>query len=79
MATINKPAPKKAAPKKAMPATGGVYTNGPSKTDEARWRAEDDLRTMQRMAELKRDPSRVRAAEKLIQEQMSAIKAVKGK
>ena len=68
-------ATKKAAPKRAA-ALGPL---SPSKAQEARWRAEEDLRVMQRMAELKSDPSRVRAAERLLQEQMSAFKAVKGK
>jgi hypothetical protein len=72
MAT-KKPAPKRTVLKSAEAPTG------PSKTEQARWRAEDDLRTMQRMAELKKDSSRIRAAEKLLNEQMSAVKAVKGK
>lgn len=72
-----KPLPKKPAPKKAPAAV--AIDSGPSKADEARWRAEDDLRTMQRMAELKSDPSRVRAAEALIKQQLKAVQAVKGK
>lgn len=71
-------ATKKPAPKKT-PSKASAIGMGPSKTDEARWRAEDDLRTLQRMAELKRDSSRIRAAENLLNEQMAAVKAVKGK
>lgn len=67
-------ATKKTAAKRSAVASVGI-----SKADEARWRAEEDLRTMQRMAELKSDPSRVRAAEKLLQQQLSAVKAVKGR
>lgn len=71
-------ATKKPVPKKAPVKVGAIPT-GPSKADEMRWRAEDDLRTLQRMAELKRDPSRIRVAEKLLNEQMAAVKAAKGK
>lgn len=71
-------AAKQPAPKK-VPAKTQAMVAGPSKADEARWRAEDDLRTLQRMAELKRDQSRIRAAEKLLNEQMAAVKAVKGR
>jgi hypothetical protein len=71
-------ATKKPAPKKT-PVKSTAMAVGPSKADEARWRAEDDLRTLQRMAELKRDKSRINAAEKLLQQQMAAVKAVKGK
>lgn len=71
-------AAKKPAPKKT-PVKSNTVSMGPSKADETRWRAEDDLRTLQRMAELKRDSSRIRAAEKLLNEQMAAVKAAKGK
>ncbi len=54
-------------------------TGGPSKAEQARWQAEDDLRTMQRMAELKANPSRIRAAETLLKQQMTVIKSVKRK
>lgn len=79
MATIDKMTTrKKAAPtKKATPQP--VIACGPSKADEMRWRAEDDLRNMQRMAELKQDPARLRALEALLKQQLQAVKAVKGK
>jgi hypothetical protein len=64
MATKKAPAP---VPSKSMLA------------DEKRWQAEDDLRTMQRMAELKANPGRIRAAESLLKQQMTAIKSVKRK
>lgn len=53
--------------------------SGPSKAQEARWRAEGDLRTMQQMAELKANPGRIRAAEAELNRQMKALQAVKGK
>lgn len=68
---------KKAPAKKAVPAP--AICSGPSKADEARWRAEADLSTLQRMAEIKRDPARLRAAEALIKQQLQAIQTVKGK
>lgn len=79
MATIDKPY-KKAPAKKVAPKQPSVaIACGPSKADEMRWRAEDDLRTMQRMAELKQDPARLKAAEALIRQQLKAVQAVKGK
>lgn len=84
-----KPQPKKAAPaakkaaaepkKRATRAPGAIAgCSGPSKADEARWRAEGDLRTMQQMADLKSDPARIRAAEALLKQQLKAIQAAKG-
>lgn len=78
------PAAKKVAAKKvAEPVkrkSSGAMAgcSGPSKADEARWRAEGDLRTMQQMAELKSDPSRIRAAEAVLKQQLKAIQAAKG-
>lgn len=53
--------------------------SGPSKADQARWQAEDDLRTMQRMGEIKSSPQRVRQVEKLIQQQAKAVQQIKRK
>lgn len=41
---------------------------------ERRWRAEDDIRTMQRAAEIKKDPSRVKAMKSYAEQQLKAVK-----
>lgn len=73
--TLKKPAPKKPAPKKPALAVAPAIV----KSDEQRWQAEDDLRTMQRMADLKSDPQRLKRVEALIKQQLAALNKVKGK
>jgi len=41
---------------------------------ERRWRAEDDIRTMQRAAEIKKDPLRVKAMKSYAEQQLKAVK-----
>lgn len=76
-----KPAAKKpaAAPARKVRAAVPSVCSGPDKAQEARWRAETDLRTMQQMAELKANPRRIRAAEAELHRQLKALQAVKGK
>lgn len=52
---------------------------GPNKAEQARWQAEADLATMQRMAELKANPARIRAAEQMLNKQMKMVKAIRKK
>lgn len=56
-------------------ACNDVYT-GPSSAQERQWRAEDDLRTLQRAAEIQGDSSRVRAAQQIAKKQMAALSKV---
>lgn len=70
---------KTKAPQAKAKKQATVSSVGPSKADEARWRAESDLRTMQSMAEIKADPGRIRAAEAMLQKQLAAVKNLKGK
>lgn len=77
-----KPQPKKPVAKKAVARRADspmAACSGPNKAQEARWRAESDLRTMQQMAELKSSPGRMRAAEAELNRQVKALQAVKGK
>jgi len=46
---------------------------------EREWRAEDDLRTLQRAAEIQGDTSRVRAAQQVAKRQMAALSKVAGR
>lgn len=46
------------------------------KARERRYRAEDDIRTMQRADEIKKDKERVSAMKQLAKEQMEALKKV---
>lgn len=63
----------KPAPQVAMP----YKVSKDELAREARYRAEDDLRTMQRAAEVKSDPSRVKAAQQMADEQMRALQSIK--
>lgn len=48
-------------------------TQAPS-FDEAKWQAEDDLRTCTRYYEIKKDPKRMAAVRKLAKEQVASLK-----
>ena len=53
----------------------------PSKEDverEERWRAEEDLRTLQRAAEVKADPERMKKCMALHEEQKKGMEAIAG-
>lgn len=44
--------------------------------DDAKWRAEDDMRTLARAEEVKRDPKRLAAAKKMAREKLAELQAV---
>ncbi len=45
--------------------------------EEARWRAESDLRTLRQAEEIRRDPGRLRRAATMAAEEMKALQAVR--
>lgn len=45
--------------------------------EEARWRAESDLRTLRQAEEIRRDPSRLKRAATMAVEEMKALQAVR--
>jgi hypothetical protein len=45
--------------------------------EEARWRAESDLRTLRQAEEIRRDPSRLKRAATMAAEEMKALQAVR--
>ena len=45
---------------------------------EARWRAEDDLRTLKRAEEIKKDPERVRNVKQFLQEERQFTRSIMG-
>jgi hypothetical protein len=45
--------------------------------EEARWRAESDLRTLRQAEEIRRDPSRLRMASRKAAEEMKALQAIR--
>ena len=55
--------------KTSAPAAVGVL-------DEAKWRAEDDMRTLARAEEVKRDPKRLAAAKAMAREKLAERQAV---
>ena len=78
-------APKKAAPKAAAKKAPAMTKNDvcapykPSAKERAeqdRWRARDDLRTLQQAAELAQDKGRLKAAQNEAAKQMQALAAV---
>lgn len=46
--------------------------------DDAKWRAEDDMRTLARAQEIKGDPKRLAAAKKCAEEKLAELQAVAG-
>lgn len=57
--------------KASAPTAVGVY-------DDAKWRAEDDMRTLARAEEVKRDPKRLAAAKAMAREKLAELQAVAG-
>jgi hypothetical protein len=45
--------------------------------EEARWRAESDLRTLRQAEEIRRDPSRLKRAATMAAEEMKALQALR--
>lgn len=52
---------------------------GPSMTEQRRWQAEDDLRTLRRAEEIRADKSRVAMAQKMATQELKALQRVAGK
>ena len=59
------------ATKKNAPATALSMNDS-----EAKWRAEDDMRTLARAEEIKRDPKRLAAAKKMAKEKLAEMQSV---
>jgi hypothetical protein len=73
-------ATKKPLPKRGQRAATNYASqpvlSGPSKAQEAKWRAQDDLRTLKSAAEIQSDPSRVKAAQAEAKSQLAALQRV---
>lgn len=48
-------------------------------SDDKRWQAEDDVRTLMRAKEIERDPKRLAAARKCAKEQMDSLDKLQSK
>lgn len=59
-----------------MAKTKSAAIGGISAADEAKWRAESDLRTLATAAEIKKDPARLKRALAMAKEQMAALSTV---
>ena len=57
-------------------ATGAGGKGMKMSAQEKKWQAEDDLRTLQRAAEIRKDKGRLAAARKCAKEQMAALQKV---
>lgn len=53
-----------------------MHTLASRRAEEAKWRAESDLRTLMEAEKIKRDAKRFAAAQKLAAEQMTEVAAV---
>lgn len=73
------PAKGKSIGKKKSPAKKNntiIQASRPSKSEENKWRAEDDARTLMRAEEIKRDPTRIKAARSQAKKQMEELARV---
>lgn len=70
-----KPATRGQVGSGAYPATG--LTKAQMAKQEARWRAESDLRTLREAESIKGDPGRMRMMKTLADEQMRALQKIK--
>ena len=61
---------------KAKPVPVKIVSDYPSTSDDQKWRAEDDLRALQRAREIENDKARLKAAKAIAEEQMSALKKI---
>ena len=63
----------------AAPPLPGISAAERRKLDqeEARWRAESDLRTLRQAEEIRRDPGRLKRAATMAAEEMKALQAVR--
>lgn len=62
---------------KTKPIPVKIVSDGPSPSyakEDQKWRAEDDLRALQRAKEIEGDKSRMKAAKAVAQEQLNALK-----
>jgi succinate dehydrogenase/fumarate reductase flavoprotein subunit len=85
-----KPAAKKAATKKPAtksravaetirPVSMTAAERKRMQEEEARWRAQDDLRILRSSQEIMSDPARIKRAQALADEEIRALKSVKSK
>lgn len=72
-AAVTKPVPVKIVSEAANP----VKPDKSYEDRERKWRAEEDLRTLQRAAEIKADRERMKYAKKCANDQIKALQKVK--
>ena len=76
MAKKSLPVEKLGASKK-KPIPGKIGSDGPVVADEnKKWRAEDDLRTLQRAKEIENDKARMQAVKSIAKEQKAALEKI---
>ena len=67
---------KKPIPVKIVHDTNDVAPSAPKKSEYDKWCAEDDLRALQRAAEIKSDKARMSHVKKCANEQLKALKKI---
>lgn len=53
--------------------------SGPSKAEQAKWQAEDDVRTLQRAGEIERDRQRLARAQAMAKKQAQDLARITGR
>ena len=63
---------------KAKPVPVKIVSDYPTanRVDDQKWRAEDDLRALQRAREIENDKARLKAAKAIAKENMAALKKI---
>ena len=61
---------------KAKPVPVKIVSDYPATSDDQKWRAEDDLRALQRAREIENDKARLKAAKAIAKENMAALKKI---
>lgn len=59
-----------------MPQTAGTGKKGKMSEEEMKYQTEDDMRTMQRMGEMKKDPERMKRVKAKMMEGMETMKGM---
>lgn len=70
---------KSASTPSDMPSAGPYKQSAKQIAEDRRWKAEDDLRTLQRAKEIQGDRSRMGMCKTVAKEQMKALSGVVGK
>ncbi|MCP9841820.1 hypothetical protein KBY93_14435 [Synechococcus sp. J7-Johnson] len=75
--TRSKPKAKASSSELAMPSNAAMDRK--LRAEQAKWQAEEDLRTLRRAEEIRQQPQRLKQASKLADQEVRALQAIKRK